>query len=169
MKRISLLFVVFIVSFSTHAQHTVQMRNLWADPEVHVLFEGYTVSFTIKDINRALELLAETGDSTYGTSSGLDTAKQYYVELYPGFRTEYRNSLQPLLQKGVGAFLLTSGHAVIKNPKHKKVKYIIVDIKPLIGGVDVTDVKFYDPNTDKLIFNGQIAAGMYHKDLGIDY
>ena len=169
MKRISLLFVAFIVSFSVDAQHTVQMKNLWAEPQVHVLFDGYTVSFTIKDINRALVLLAETGDSTYGTSSGLDAAKQYSLELFSGYRTEYHNPLQPLLQKGVGAFLLTKGHAVIENEKHKIIKNIITDTQPLFGGLDITDVKFYDPRNNEMLFNGQIAADMYNKDLGIDY
>jgi hypothetical protein len=38
------------------------------------------------------------------------------------------------MQKGVGAFLLDAGHAIIENPKHKKLKNIESDMKPLITG-----------------------------------
>lgn len=168
MKSILLVLLIFTVSLSSIAQHSVQMRNLWMEPQVHVLFEGYTISFTIKDINRALELLSETGDTTFGAISGLDTAGNYNVELYRGLHQEYHNKLQPLLQKGVGAFLLTAGHAYIENARRKKVPAIITDIQPLIEGVDVTTIKFYDPANNKLIFEGTMDAGMYNKDLGID-
>jgi hypothetical protein len=135
---------------------------------VHVLFGGYTVSFTIRDINRALQLMAEAGDSTYGTTSGLDTTKQYTVELYPGYRTEYRTTIQPMLQLGVGAFLLRKGKAVVQNPKHKKLKMITIDVTPVVDGENLTDIKFYDPANNNLVFNGQMIADMYNMDLGID-
>ncbi len=169
MKYISLLLSAFALTFSSFAQRTIQMKNLWVTPQVHVVFQGYTLSFTIKDINRALELLLEAGDTTFGTSSGLDTAKNYIIELYPGLRQEYHNHLQYLMQKGIGAFLLDAGHAIIENPRHKKVKNIETDIKPLLPGVEVTNVKFYDPVKGFLIFEGMMEAGMYNKDLGIDY
>ncbi len=120
MKSISLLLAAFFLSCFTVPQHTVQIRNLWEKPQVHVLFEGYTISFTIKDINKALQLLAETGDSTYGLESPFDTNKNYNFELYPGTRMEYHTQVQPMLQNGVGAFLLTAGHAEIRNEKQKK-------------------------------------------------
>ena len=169
MKGTALVFAIFILSFSACAQHTVQMKNLWAAPQVHVLFQGYKVSFTIKDIDRALELLAETGDTTYGTSSGLDTAKEYSIELYAGYRTQYHSKLQPLLQKGVGAFLLTKGHALIENGRHRKVKQITIDTQRMVEGESTTDIKFYDPYSDQLIFNGQMAGAIKNADLGIDY
>ncbi len=169
MKRFIILITALILPFYSFSQHTVQLQNLWAEPQVHVLFQGYTISFTIRDINRALELLAETGDSTYGTASKLDTAKQYFIELYSGFNTEYHSALQPLIQKGIGTFLLTAGHAVVENSRHKKLKAIMVDLDKRVGGENIADVKFYDPNTDKLLFSGQMAADMYNKDMGIDY
>ncbi len=168
MKIASLFLLACTLSFSAIAQRTIQIRNLWAEPQVHVVFEGYVVSFTIKDINRALVLLAETGDVSFDTTSRLDPSKQYNVELFSGYRTEYRNRLQPLLQKGVGAFLLTKGHAVVENSKRKKLKNIEVDIQPRLEGVNVYNVKFYDPNTSKLIFNGEMAIELYNKDLGIE-
>jgi hypothetical protein len=169
MKRSLLLFAVLMLSFSSFAQKTVQIRNLWAEPRVHVLFQGYTLSFTIKDINRALQLLSEQGITTYGKTPGLDTLQQYHMELYPGFRQEYRNDLQRTMQLGVGAFLLSKGRAVISNPKRKKLKSIIIDVAPFIEGEYVTTVKFYDPANDKLIFSGQLAKSMVNADLGIDY
>jgi hypothetical protein len=169
MKNVFLLFLATLLFHSSFAQRSVQIRNLWAEPCVHVLFGGYTISFSIKDIDRALELLAETGNNTYGATSGLDTTRQYHLELYAGYRTEYHNRLQPMLQLAVGAFLLTKGRAVIRNPKHKKLKSIIVDIQPLEEGEHETDVKFYDPVTGKLIFNGRLPETIKNADLGIDY
>ena len=107
MKSKLLLLFAFIVSGQVFAQRTVQMRTLWIEPQVHVVFGNYTVSFTIKDIDRALQLLAETGDTTYGISSGLDTNKNYNIELYPGTKTEYITKLEPMIQRGIGAFLLS--------------------------------------------------------------
>ena len=169
MKRFAILITALILPFYCFSQHAVQLQNLWQEPQVHVLFQGYTVSFTIRDINRALELLAETGDSTYGITSKLDTAKQYAIELYPGFNTDYHNPLQPLLQKGVGTFLLSIGHAVIENHKHKKLKAVMVDLDKPVGIENVLDTKFYDPDTGKLLFSGQMAGELYGKDMGIDY
>jgi hypothetical protein len=168
MKCIGLLLTGFILPIALFAQRTVQLRNLWARPQVHVLFGDYTVSFTIKDINKALTLLSQTGDHTFATSCNLDTGGNYIIELYPGLRMEYHNSLEPILQKGVGAYLLLCGHAVVQNRKHKKLKAVVSDIQPLIEGVDLTDIKFYDPKTNKLLFSGNMAADMYYKDIGID-
>jgi hypothetical protein len=170
--RILLATVIVWVTLSypcaARAQRTMRLRNLWTKPQVHVLFEGYTVSFTIKDINKALELLSETGDTTFGTTSRLDTAKEHFLELYRGTRQEYRNRLQPLMQRGVGPFLLTAGRAYIENTKHKKVTDIIVDIQPIIPGTDQVMILFYDPKTKSLLFSGMMQADMYKKDLGID-
>lgn len=104
MKPVLLLAASFLFTVTTCAQRTIKMNNLWAKPEVHVLFQGYKLAFRIKDIDRTLALLAETGDSVFGSTSGLDTAKAYYTELYNGLRMEYRSPLQPLMQRGVGCF-----------------------------------------------------------------
>ena len=155
MKSIGLLLFAFILSSYTFAQRTIPMRNVWARPQVHVLFEGYTLSFTIKDINRALALLTETGDTSFGIVSGLDTAKDYFCELYSGTRMEYRSVLQNLIQNGVGAFLLTSGHAYIENPKHKPVRSVTADINVFPGGVDHAFIIFNDPRNNKRLFTGR--------------
>ena len=168
MKRLSLFFIVFLLSYSVFAQRTIQMRNIWTRPQVHVLFEGYTLSFTIRDIDRALLLLAETGDTSFGLVSGLDTGKDYYCELYSGTRMEYRNPMQNLLQNGVGAFLLTAGRAYIENPKHRHIQAVTADLNVFPGGVEHAFILFYDPKNNKRLFTGQMAANMYNKDVGID-
>ena len=168
MKRILLFFTVLLISHSLLAQRTIQMRNIWTKPQVHVLFEGYTLSFTIKDINKAVALLAGCGDTSFGFTSGLDTAKEYFCELYSGTKMEYRRSLQNLLQNGVGAFLLTAGHAYIENPKHKQLQSIIADINAFPPGVDDAFIIFYDPRNNNRLFTGRMNVKMYNKDLGID-
>ncbi len=168
MKSVSLLLFALIISGTTQAQRTIQLRNLWTRPQVHVLFQGYSISFTIKDIDKALQLLAETGDTTYGTTCGLDTSGDYVVELFPGLKMEYRKPLQILMQKAVGAFLISAGHAYIENPKHKIVRAVVSDIKPISPGADDAYIIFTDPNNDNMIFAGMMAADMYRKDLGID-
>lgn len=169
MKRTLLFFAIFILSVTSFAQKEVQIRNLWTEPRVHVLFQGYTVSFSIKDINRALLLLYKNGISVYDTTSGLDTNKHHHVELYPGYRLQYRSGLQQILHLAVGAFLLTKGRAVIENPKHKKLKSIIIDVQPLSQGEHEYDTKVYDPAANKLIFNGKLPEAIRNADLGIDY
>jgi len=144
------------------------MCNLWAQPRVHVLFQGYTISYTIKDINKAIGIMAQMGDSTYGVTSKLDTGKDYYIELFPGFSTEYHSPLQPLIQLGVGAFLLTAGHAVVENPKHKIRNEILeyIDVEP--NEDNNVLVTFYDTKNNRTIFFGRMKDFMYNKDLGID-
>jgi len=168
MKRILLLFALFIVAYTAHAQRDIQMRNMWSRPRVHVLFEGYTISFTIRDVDRALRLLCETGDSTFGCTSGLDTGKDYKVELFSGVRMEYRNRLQNIMQNGVGAFLLMAGHAYIETPKRKQMQQVIADIKQFPGGVSNAFIIFTDPKNGKRVFTGRMSADMYNRDLGID-
>jgi hypothetical protein len=168
MKNSPLLCIALLLSIGSFAQRTVQMRNLWIRPQVHVLYEGYTISFTIKDIDKALALLEATGEKAYGSSCDLDTSKDHYVELYPGYRTEYHTRLQVIMQRAVGAFLISAGRAYIENNKHKAVAGVDMDIQPVMEGVNETDVKFYDKNTGKLLFNGKMPVVMYKKDLGID-
>ena len=169
MKYASLLTLSLAMSAVLFAQRTVKLHNLWAKPQVHVLFEGYTLSFKIKDINRTIELLNEIGDTTYGITSGLDTLRQFPIELYPGLKLQYRNTLQPLVQRGVGCFLLLSGQAYIVNKKKKKLKEIVANILPVKGDDELAYVNFYDPKNNKLIFSGCMPIGLYNRDLGIDY
>lgn len=169
MKYASLLTLSLAMSAVLFAQRTVKLHNLWAKPQVHVLFEGYTLSFKIKDINRTIELLNEIGDTTFGTTSGLDTLRHFALELYPGLRLQYRNALQPLMQRGVGCFLLLSGQAYIINKNKKKLKEIVANILPVKGDDELAYVNFYDPKNNKLLFSGCMPVGLYNKDLGIDY
>jgi hypothetical protein len=169
MKYASLLTLSLAMSAVLFAQRTVKLHNLWAKPQVHVLFEGYTLSFKIKDINRTIELLNEIGDTTYGITSGLDTLRQFPIELYPGLKLQYRNTLQPLVQRGVGCFLLLSGQAYIVNKKKKKLKEIVANILPVKGDDELAYVNFYDPHNNTLLFSGCMPVGLYNKDLGIDY
>ena len=81
---------------------------------------------------------------------------------------EYRNSLQHLLQNGVGAFLVLSGHAYIQNPKHKQMQSVVADIKEFPGGVSHAYIIFTDPRNGKRVFTGRMSADMYNKDMGIE-
>jgi hypothetical protein len=168
MKPLKLLAATLICAHTTFAQRTIEIKNLWAKPEVSVLFQGYTLSFTIKDINRAMTLLRETGDSTYGPTSNLDPNRHYSIELYPGFHTEYLSPLQPLMQRGVGSFLLLAGHAVVKNRRHRKLSTIIGDIQPINRDDSFALVNFYDPKNNHMIFSGRMRVNMYNQDLGIE-
>jgi hypothetical protein len=167
-KNILLILLIFTCSCPAFAQREVLIKNLWARPQVHVLFEGYSVSFTIKDINKALSLLAGTGDTTYGTVCALDTSGNYYAELYSGTKQQYHNSLQPLLQNGVGVFLLSKGHGYIVDKKHNIISKMTMDIVPPLGEETVTYVTFYDPKTGARIFAGKMDMGMINMDLGIE-
>lgn len=169
MKRAWFFLATFIVVLSAHAQKEIQIRNLWTTPQVHVLFDGYNIAFSIRDINRALELLSENGVTTFGSTSGLDTANMYLIDLYAGYSQEFHDNLAPMIQLGVGAFLLSKGRAVVWKGKRKKLKKITMDIQPLIEGENETDVKFYDPRSGKLIFNGRLPEAIKNADLGIDY
>jgi hypothetical protein len=167
MLKIFLPAIFLLLSINTYAQRTVKLNKLWEKPQVYVAFEGYTLSFKIKDINRALVLLAEAGDSSYGLHSGLDSAGRYTLELFPGSQTEYRTKLQALMQKGVGVFLLLAGHAEIKAGR-RKLKEIIADIQPIERDEPFVLVNFYDPKNNRLLFSGSMLTDMYNKDLGIE-
>ncbi|MCF8448402.1 MAG: hypothetical protein K9G49_00910 [Taibaiella sp.] len=168
MKRIILLATMLCCSYGLQAQKTVKLNNLWTKPQVHVLFQGYTLSFKIKDIDRALVLMDGIGDPSFGATSGLDTLVNYNTELFPGTRTLYRNKLQPLMQKGVGAFLLLAGQAQVVNHKNKKLKEIIADVQPVKMDDSFAYINFYDPRNNNLIFSGSMNVGMYGQDLGIE-
>lgn len=168
MKKMLLLLVALVLHYAAPAQRNVPLRTLWTRPQVHVLFGGYTLSFTIKDIDKALELLSQTGNHTYGSSCGLDTAGNYYIELYAGNKTQYRNRMQEVMQKAVGAFLLTAGRAYIVNAKRRNVPVIISDIQPVIKDMDHAFVSFYDPKKNNMLFYGDLPVVMYKMDLGLD-
>lgn len=149
-------------------QRTIQMRNLWAEPQVHILYREYKISFKIRDIDRALQLLAETGDSSYGLVSGLDTGLHHITELYPSLNIQYKNRLQPLMQTGVGVFLLMSGHAEVRKGKRKKIPALIMNLRPVRKDDDFAYVTFADPKTNTLIFSGRMNVALYGADLGIE-
>ena len=168
MKSLVSLLLVFFLPPALNAQHPVPIRNLWTRPQVHVLFGGYKVSFAIRDINKALALMKYIPDTTYGTKCLLDTSKNYSYELYPGTHTQYRYEMEPLLQNGVGVFLLTRGLAEVENGRHKKLKTIIADIATSETGELSTFASFYDPDTHQMIFSGRIDVDLIGRDPGID-
>lgn len=162
---ISLALLFPVLCFS---QRTIALCNLWAKPQVHVKFGDYNISFKIKDINRALELMTITGDSSYGRTSGLDESKEFFVELYPGLNMQYRDRMQPLMQRGVGVFLLLAGHAEVKKGRKKMLYEVIADISPVRNDAKFTYVNFFDPKTNAILFSGRMNSAMYNQDLGID-
>ena len=170
MKSLATSFLLTII-FTTHlwAQKTIELKNLWARPQVHIKFNGYVLSFTIRDLNRALELLNETGDYSYGTKCNLDTSVNYTTELYNGTAMEYKDPVQPLIQNGVGGFLFTKGKVEIEDHNHKHLKTIELSMEGTDYGASFVFIQVYDPKTKKLLFSGKMATAMYNLDMGIDY
>lgn len=168
MKHLVLLVASLVISVAVIAQRTILLHNLWEKPQVHVFFQGYTLSFKISDIDKSLALLAETRDTSFGLTSGLDEKQQYRVQLFQGLDMEYKNSLQRLMQIGVGPFLLLSGRAQVVRGKRKRLKEIIGDISPVKWDDSVAYINFFDPQNNKLIFSGTMAVDMYNKDLGLE-
>lgn len=165
MKCVFSLMVGLLVCASAFGQRPIKLNRLWTKPQVHVLFGGYKLSFTIKNINRTYELLNEVGDSTWGRTSGLDTAKQYTVELYAS-HLEYKNRLQVVMQHAVGTFLLSAGQAQVRY-KRRRLKSILMDIQPVAPDGNTVRILFYDPKNNKMIFSGDMPVDMYRQDIGI--
>ena len=165
--KIWLFFTAIMTANIALAQHAVTIRNLWMRPQVHVIFGEYNISFTIRDINKALRLLQETGDKFTTASCGLDSSKDYYYELFPGSHAEYHDTMQPILQNKIGVFLLSAGRAVVER-RHKALQEIIMDMGILGEGEPTIFVSFFDPKTKTMLFSGQMPVAMYHNDLGID-
>ena len=172
MKKGFLLLVLLAAALTAQCQKTVKIRNLWTRPQIHVHFKEYTVSFSVRDIDRALELLNGTGDYTYGTKSDLDSTKDFTIELLNDLHTEYKVALQPMLQNSIGTFLLTKGLAVITTPKHKKTRTlqsVIMDYDDLDATETNIFIHFYDPDNHHLLFTGKLPLALYNLDMGIDY
>jgi hypothetical protein len=168
MKSILLLLPALVFSFTVAAQRTIKMRGMWDRPQVHASFEGHIISFRIEDINKALSMMYDMGHTKYGTHCSLDTAGDYYVEIYRNFDMEYKSPLQPILQRGVGAYLISAGRAYIQNTRNKKIPEVRLDIQPMIQETEDVFMRFYDPVTKKMVFAGSMKADMYNKDLGLD-
>lgn len=168
MKRFLLCAVAILLSVGVWAQRSVKLIHLWEKPTVHVWFEGYLISFRVSDVNKALQLLAESGDSAYAHYEPLDTAGEFHAELYSGLKTEYKNTLQPLLQTVVGPFLLMSGRAEVTNPRRKKLDEVIADVMPVKQDAFVTYINFFDPKNKHLLFSGTMPMALYNKDLGLN-
>lgn len=168
MRRYLFLLLLLFLPAMLLAQRSVRLRNLWAKPRVHVSFAGYQVSFTVRDINKALRLLHENGNDLYGTMWPMDSAVDRYYEMYPGTHTEYKDPVEPLLQNGVGVYLLSVGLAEVEDRKHKRLAVIIDDMYPVEDGAPYTFASFYDPETHMMLFSGRIDAALIGKDPGID-
>lgn len=168
MRFTLLILLVLILNSSCFGQQTIKLCNLWAKPQVHVKFGEYLLSFKIKDVDKALFLMATTGDSSYGLSSHLDESQEYLIALYPGLDMQYRDRLQRLMQRGVGVFLLLAGHAEIRKGKKKVIYEILADMSPMRNDEKYTYVNFFDPKTNAILFSGRMNKAMYNQDLGID-
>lgn len=168
MKKLVFFLLAMVLATTLSAQHLTKIRNLWTRPQVHVFFEGYRVSFAIRDINKALALLRQEGDSTHIAVCKLDTAKDYNYALMPGTVTQYRDDMEPFIQNLIGPFLLTAGRAVVESGRHKYLKEIIVDVQSTGIGGETVFVEFFDPANNKRIFSGNMPRILYGMDLGID-
>jgi hypothetical protein len=170
MKFTAILLFLLCLCLILQAQKPVTLRTLATDPEVTLLFGNYKIMFRIKDINKAMTFLPDAEKGLYGESSGLDTNKQYVVELVRGKDMQYRNALQPLLQNAVGAYLLLSGHARVVNRWGMQIKNIeyLTDQAEDMNGFYIVPITFRDAKTGKTIFIGQMDKDMYRMDLGFD-
>jgi hypothetical protein len=170
MKSTLSFLLLVMLSLPSFAQQNVTLKKLWTRPEVHLIFGQYNIYFTIKDIDKAMGFLPDLEKEMYGDSSGLDTNRVYTVELEQGRHMEYHFALQPLLQNGVGAFLLLSGHAYIETNNGRKVKTIEVHIGQAMdfNGFYTAPVTIYEPETQSMVFSGAMDTELYHKDLGVD-
>lgn len=168
MKKVSMLLAALFFTSAAIAQHTVTMHTLWQRPQVHVLFGDYTVSFTIRDIDKALTYLADAGDTRFPTSCGLDTAGEYTIELNAGEHPEYHNALQTMMQNGVGPYLMSMGHALVENKRHHLVRAVEMDARPPLDGGHRVYIEFYNPKTNARVFSGEMRTELTNKDLGLD-
>ncbi|GAA4462154.1 hypothetical protein GCM10023093_08200 [Nemorincola caseinilytica] len=148
------------------AQSTVRLHNLWARPQVHVLFGEYRLSFKIKDIDRTLQILADIGNRTWGPSSGLDTNRQYSIELYAD-RQEYRGRFERMMHQAVATFLLSAGQAEVRHGR-KRLHSVIMEVQPVRQDDMMARIKFFDPKKHRLIYSGTMPVDMYNRDIGID-
>ncbi len=169
MKKAVLLVGLMLVAAHGFSQKTIPIRNLWTRAQVHILFKEYKLSFSVRDLDRAIELANGIGEFTYGVKSGLDTAKDHTIELLNDLHTEYRMELEPMMQNCIGTFLLTKGLVVVENAKHKKLKAILMDYEDADTGETDIYIHFYDPTNHHLIFSGKMPINMYNQDMGIDY
>lgn len=160
------MVIAIFLAVTVHGQSTVTLHRLWAKPQVHVKFGGYVISFKIKDVDRTLELLESTGDHTWGYPSGLDTNRQYSIELYAD-RQEYHYRLEKMMQNAVATFLLSVGQAEVYRGR-KKLRSVIMDIQPIHGDDIMAMIKFYDPKKKRLVYSGSMPVSMYKQDIGID-
>lgn len=160
--------MLLLIPWLAQGQYPQKLRNLWTRPQVHVLFGNYRVSFAIRDINKALMLLRREGDSTYVRSCLLDTALNYTYEMQAGVNTEYRQPAEVLIQNVVGPYLLSAGMAEVENRKLKKLERVLVDVNRSEMGLDIFTVDFYDPDTNEMIFSGEMPKVLYRLDIGID-
>jgi hypothetical protein len=170
MKVIFLIILSSVfTAFACRAQKEIVLRNLYTYPQIHVAFNGFTVSFAIRDVNRTMQLIAEFVDTTADTTSHLDTSRMYHLELFNDTKTEYTIALQDLMQNSVGGFLLLKGKAQVADRKKRKVRAISVNLEESENGEPVSQIKCYDVKNKTLLFAGKIPNSLINQDLGIDY
>jgi hypothetical protein len=170
LKLSSFLLLLLCLSCSLKAQKIVKLRTLWTKPEVELIFGDYKVYYRIKDINKAMAFLSDADKELYGNTSGLDSTKNYVVELIRGSDMQYLNPLQPLLQNAVGAYLLLSGHARVIDKKGRDIKVLEINTGPStdMNGFFRLPISFHDPKNGKTVFMGVMDNEMYRKDIGFN-
>ncbi|NDC39957.1 MAG: hypothetical protein EBZ77_00130 [Chitinophagia bacterium] len=166
--RSLILLLLLLCTSSAVAQRIVTTRNLWVRPEVHITFNGYTLSFALKDINKTLKLLESDGTPYTDAQLKLDTGQQYAVELYPGLRMEYQFPVQALIQNVTGAYLMSIGKVEIKDPRQRVVTSFILDVDYDSHGASQYLVTCFDTRRKTMIFQGRLPASLLNRDIGID-
>lgn len=169
MRKIFLSALLILFFTAAYGQPKIKMRAMRSRPQVHVKFGEYIVSFSITDIDKAMTFFPENEKVIYGTKCGLDSSLSYNLQLLPGRHMEYRNKLEPLLQNGVGCFLLMGGRALVSRDG-KTVKEIYAKVGPEmdLNGTYAVPISFYDSRNDKLMFSGMLDSELYKKDIGFD-
>lgn len=168
MRKVACTILLVTMAIAAVAQQKIKLRRLWQRTQVHVIFNEYHLFFSIRDMDQTIRYLHESDPQLYDSTTGLDSNLLYQTEL-EARDMEYHNSLQPLIQKEVGVFLLLRGRAYIEDSRHKKIKTIIARIGEPIdtNGNLFVPVNFFDAKTNKMLFAGVMNVSIQHRLLDL--
>ena len=170
MKRKACFLLLVIISTVSlcAAQQKIKLVKMWRPMQMHVIFHEYHLFFNLRDMDQAMSYLHEANPKMYDSTTGLDSNKLYQTEV-ESMDMEYRNALQPLMQKDVGVYLLLRGHAYIEDRYHKKIRKIVARIGEALdtNGMFFVPVTFYDAHTDKMLFSGIMNVSLQHRLLDL--
>lgn len=164
MRKVACTILVATIAFAAVAQQKIKLQKLWQKTQVHVIFNEYHLFFSIRDMDQTMRYLHESDPQLYDSTTGLDSSLLYQTEL-EARDMEYHNSLQPLIQKEVGVFLLMRGRAYIEDSRHKKIKTVIAHIGEPIdtNGNLFVPVNFFDAKTNQMLFAGVMNVSIQHR------